>query len=156
MPLFGDWYGVKKEIGNLFCGISGVKREMSKMYAGINGVQREIFSSESGLYLTIEGNGYVYDNFTHQQYKVCSVKSKNTGLEYVTATKIQILPGDVLTFTAFGNLDSFSPGEIVVNGTHMGTGFPDAKYEYTVTRASITARFTGDANYLSGRIDLTI
>lgn len=154
MPMFGDWYGVKKEVGKLFCGIGGVKRELSKMYAGINGVQREIFSSESGLYLTIEGNGYIYDDFTHQQYKVCSVKSKNTGLEYVTATKIQVLPGDILTFTAFGNLETFSPGEIYINGTQMGSGYPDTKLDYTVNWASITARFTGNSNSKSGRIDL--
>lgn len=53
MPLFGDWYGAKKEVGKLFCGIGGVKRELSKMYAGISGVKREIFSGKEYLKINL-------------------------------------------------------------------------------------------------------
>ena len=142
MPMFGDWYGVKKEVGKLFCGIGGVKRELSKMYAGIGGVKREIFGG-SGLYLTITGSGYDTVSVPGAYIPIAQVTIKSTGQIIKDPGEYQVKEGETLEFFAYGDMSSFSMGRITLNGNEVGdeSAFPNARYSYYV-QSNVSADFS--------------
>ena len=150
MPLFGDWYGVKKEIGKLFCGIGGVKREMSKIFTGIGGVKREIFGS-SGLYIELVN-------------KMPSQFARRNGIgftkydfpdPYVTYTYDGQYPFEPGLYTAmYMEADAYSRYVVELDGTQIATGLMHTGSDsltYMITKSS---RITFE--YLSSNVQVTI